>query len=123
MNRKTVNILVFSIGVLMLLLRPYLIYQLTGGDNVKKNPVKTSLLQRLIKKKDDYFGWHDKATVEERAPAHDFRLPVKCLSTIYAQYQSQLPAGYLAFLVTTTATALFYRKANITPSLLSCFRI
>ncbi|MEO3407499.1 hypothetical protein AAFN85_26505 [Mucilaginibacter sp. CAU 1740] len=123
MNRKTVNILVFSIGVMMLLLRPYLIYQLTSGDNLKKNPVKTSLLQRLIKKKDDYFGWHDKATVEERAPAHDFRLPVKRLSTIYAQYQSQLPAGYLAFLLTTTAIALFYRKANSTPSLLSCFRI
>lgn len=42
-------------AVVMLLLRPFFVYQLTENPNFARDPVAVnSLLQRLIKKKDDH---------------------------------------------------------------------
>lgn len=56
MNCKNrIGILILSLGVLMFLLRPYLVYQLTTADKYKTNPTSiSSLLQRQFKKKDDH---------------------------------------------------------------------
>jgi len=51
---KKIHLFVFALGVLMLLLRPYLVYQMTAGDNVKNPERAWSMLQRLIKKKDEH---------------------------------------------------------------------
>ncbi|MBB5619335.1 hypothetical protein HDE69_000371 [Pedobacter cryoconitis] len=55
MDRKNrIGIFIFTLGVFLFLLRPFLIYQATSIDNYKANPAHTSsLLLRQIKKKDD----------------------------------------------------------------------
>ncbi|MBB6498800.1 hypothetical protein [Pedobacter cryoconitis] len=55
MDRKNrIGIFIFTFGVLMLLLRPFLIYQVASAESSKASPAHTaSLLQRQIKKKDD----------------------------------------------------------------------
>lgn len=55
MDRKNrIGIFIFTLGVFLFLLRPFLIYQATSVDNYKTNPAHTSsLLLRQIKKKDD----------------------------------------------------------------------
>jgi hypothetical protein len=48
------HLTVFTFGVLMLLLRPYCIYQMTAQD-IRTEPARAwSLLQRLVKKKDEH---------------------------------------------------------------------
>lgn len=56
MNCKNrIGILVLSLGMLMFLLRPCLVYQLTKTEGYKTNPTSiSSLLQRQFKKKDDH---------------------------------------------------------------------
>jgi len=58
MDRKNrIGIFIFTLGVFLFLLRPFLIYQATSVDNYKANPAHTSsLLLRQIKKKDDNHG-------------------------------------------------------------------
>ena len=55
MDRKNrIGIFIFTLGVLMLLMRPFLVYQITTTESYKNNPAHAwSLLQRLVKKKDD----------------------------------------------------------------------
>jgi hypothetical protein len=61
-NKRTVNVIVFALTVIALLLRPYFAYQLIENQNLTKDPaVVNSLLQRLIKKKDD----HHSVSVED----------------------------------------------------------
>jgi hypothetical protein len=53
-NRRT-YLLIFTLAVTAVLLRPFLAYQLTESQKLTKDPVAlNSLLQRLIKKKDDH---------------------------------------------------------------------
>jgi hypothetical protein len=60
--RRLIDISIFSIAVIMLLLRPFMVYQIIQSPALSKNPAATwSLLQRLIKKKDD----HHTAEVQE----------------------------------------------------------
>jgi len=56
MNCKNrIGFLILSLGVLMFLLRPCLVYQLTKTEGYKTNPTFiSSLLQRQFKKKDDH---------------------------------------------------------------------
>nr|WP_067057407.1 hypothetical protein [Mucilaginibacter sp. L294] len=55
MTRRRFNIWFFSIGVLMLLARPYLAYQMSAANATAENPAKAwNLLQRLVKKKDEH---------------------------------------------------------------------
>jgi hypothetical protein len=123
MNRKTVNIWIFGIGVLMLLVRPYLVYQLSGYSPAGKNPVKTALLQRLIKKKDDHFEWHDKATLEVRGRGYSFRMPVKRLPGFDFRNLLPSPVSRLTTFATITAKMLLISPVSNRYSLLSCFRI
>ena len=123
MNRKAVNILVFGIGVLMLLLRPYLIYQVTGYGNRDKNPVKSTLLQRMVKKKDDHHDYHENAALEVRGCKFNFQLPAKQISFFY--FGSSLPStcyGLSAFAAMFTSILLI-RQRKHEHCLLSCFRI
>lgn len=54
-NKQAANVLLFTIAVIALLLRPYFVYQLTENLHITKDPIAVnSLLQRLIKKKDDH---------------------------------------------------------------------
>jgi len=123
MNRKAVNILVFGMGVLMLLLRPYLIYQLTGYGNRDKNPVKSILLQRMVKKKDDHFEYHENAAVEVRGSRFSFQSPTRQIS--FFPFVSSLPAaGYcLTSFAAIVADLLLIRQRTNRYCLLSCFRI
>ena len=58
-SKNRTGIFIFTLGVLMLLLRPYLVYQITTTDSYKKNPALSwNLLQRLVKKKDDNHEQH-----------------------------------------------------------------
>jgi len=52
--KNRIGIFIFTLGVFLFLLRPFLIYQATSADSYKADPVRaSSLLQRQIKKKDD----------------------------------------------------------------------
>ncbi|WP_183577831.1 hypothetical protein HDF18_10580 [Mucilaginibacter sp. X5P1] len=54
-NKRTTNIIVFTIAVIALLLRPFFFYQISLKQNIVKDPVAVnSLLQKLVKKKDDH---------------------------------------------------------------------
>lgn len=112
-----------SIGMLMLLIRPYLVYQLTGYQVKDKNPVKTRLLQRLIKKKEDHFECYDNAAAEFRSKKFCFRIPVILRPTF--QLQRLLPAVDFCFATLSgmAAMVLLIRPGNNRYSLLSCFRI
>ncbi|SEM81690.1 hypothetical protein SAMN05192574_101901 [Mucilaginibacter gossypiicola] len=77
MNRKTVNLLVFGLGLLMLLLRPYVVYRIIGYRNKDKDPVKTSLLQRMIKKKDEHYECPENSVIESGKPGFNFQAPVR----------------------------------------------
>lgn len=47
--------MLFALGVFMLLARPFMVYQMCAAGEFSKDPQKVySLLQRLIKKKDDH---------------------------------------------------------------------
>lgn len=113
----------FTIGVLMLLIRPYLVYQLTGGGNMDKDPVKSTLLQRLIKKKDEHIELHESATVETRAPKFSFSRPVKQLLSFH--FRNLLSPTHFCQGVFTVATStmLILKLVKHRHSLLSCFRI
>jgi hypothetical protein len=123
MNRKAVNIMVFSVGLLMLLLRPYVIYRITGHWNTDKNPVKSSLLQRLVKKKDEHYECRENDAVEVRSKKFCFRLPVKRLPSF--DFRNLLPAaGFCLAVFAEMAAAIWrIRPGNHRYSLLSCFRI
>lgn len=57
MNKRGLHIIVFTIVVLTILLRPYLVYRMTSGNALRTNPARAwNLLQRLVKKKDDHHG-------------------------------------------------------------------
>lgn len=54
-SKNRIGFWIFTLGVLMLLLRPYLVYRATAADSRQANPASAwSLLQRLVKKKDDH---------------------------------------------------------------------
>jgi hypothetical protein len=66
-NKRILDVIIFSIAVIMLLLRPFFVYQITENLNLSRNPVAAStLFQRLIKKKDD----HHFADVQEISAIH-----------------------------------------------------
>lgn len=57
-RRAHIGIIIFAIGVLTVLCRPYFVYVIASGHLAKANPVKTwRLLQRLVKKKDDHHDY------------------------------------------------------------------
>jgi len=123
MSRKAASIIFFSLALLMLLIRPYLVYQLTGHEMKDKNPVKTSLLQRLIKKKEDHYGCRESVAVETRSKKFSFRLPANPLPSF--QLKSLLPTSGFCLIALTgiAATILGLRYGNQRYSLLSCLRI
>src|ERR1700712_2289877 len=54
-SKNSYQILLFSFAVLMVLLRPYTAYRISMRSDIASDPVKiNSLLQRLVKKKDDH---------------------------------------------------------------------
>jgi hypothetical protein len=54
-DKKSIQILVFSFAVFMVLLRPYAAYQISKHAGFASDPVKVyDLLQRLIKKRDEH---------------------------------------------------------------------
>jgi hypothetical protein len=60
--KRLIDVSIFTVAVIMLLLRPFMVYQMTQSPALSKDPAATwSLLQRLIKKKDD----HHTAEVQE----------------------------------------------------------
>lgn len=77
MNRRVCSMLIFALGTMMLLLRPYIVYRLTQKNVTADNPAKAySLLQRLVKKKDEHHEVTEViATVNQRS-RFSFQLPV-----------------------------------------------
>jgi len=55
MSRRKYRIILFSFGVMMILVRPFMAYQLSTTSDFGKDPQRIyNLLQRLVKKKDDH---------------------------------------------------------------------
>jgi len=54
-RKNSIHVLLFAFAVTMVLLRPYAAYRISMNPNFAGDPVKVnSLLQRLIKKKDEH---------------------------------------------------------------------
>ena len=115
--------MVLSIGMLMLLIRPYMVYQLIGYQVKDKDPVKTRLLQRLIKKKEDHFECYENAAAETRSKKFSFRVPVTPRPSFQFQSLLPVPGFYLAAFAEMAAVVLLIKPGNHQHSLLSCFRI
>jgi len=92
-NKRVINIFIFSIAVIMLLLRPYMVYKITENPNLSGNPfAANSLLQRLIKKKDD----HHATSIQDYSAIHQTakrKYPVIPFTAIKNNFA--LPSKYL----------------------------
>lgn len=54
-TKNNTGLVVLILGLMMLLVRPYVIYNMTAANRFAGNPARAwSLLQRLVKKKDDH---------------------------------------------------------------------
>ncbi|UOE47497.1 hypothetical protein MTO98_24110 [Mucilaginibacter sp. SMC90] len=123
MNKKAVHIVVFSIGLLMLLVRPYLVYQLTGRPGTDKNSVKSVLLLRLIKKKEEHYDWNETTGLEASAKRYSLRfIPKPSLSFQFRNLFTLLRSATMALVAATLAIS-FTHPDNRRLSFLSCFRI
>jgi hypothetical protein len=68
-RRNSINVLLLAFAVVMVLLRPYAAYRISMYPNFAGDPVKVnSLLQRLIKKKDEHHAT-DYENLEAIVPA------------------------------------------------------
>lgn len=107
----------------MLLIRPYLVYQLTGYGNKGKNPVKTALLQRLIKKKDEHYEYCESASVEIQARKINFKAPVKPIPFLHPR--GLVSTSYLNSNISSNRAQLILlvRPGKYLLNFLSCFRI
>jgi hypothetical protein len=85
MNKRALNLLIFTIGVVMLLLRPYIIYQLTTQRALAGNPLKSySLLQRLVKKKEEHHDVQEIAAVQTNRAKFVFQIPERLIGFFYS---------------------------------------
>ena len=85
MNKRVYSILIFVLGTMMLLLRPYMIYQLTQKNALANNPVKAySLLQRLVKKKDEHHEFTEVMATVNRRSKFSFQLPIIWVKAFWA---------------------------------------
>ncbi len=107
----------------MLLIRPYLVYQLTGYENKGKNPVKTILLQRLIKKKDEHYEHSENSAVEIQIRKLNFKVPVK--PTPFLRLRGLVSASYVSsnIHVNKAQLTLLVKPGKYLLNFLSCFRI
>jgi hypothetical protein len=124
-NIKAWKILVFTMAVTMLLLRPYLVYQMTGQRVLHSDPAKAySLLQRLIKKKDDHHQEAgDNTLAETRHLRFSFQPPVKLHQRFYIG-KNVISTSQRLFLPGLLANTVFsVRPENHRYRILSCFQI
>ncbi|CAL1519017.1 hypothetical protein [Chitinophaga sp. MM2321] len=78
--KKALSILIFSLGLLMLALRPYSVLQLVKQQGMSDHPIKIStLLQRLVTKKDEHPYLVKGETAEEPAGKVKISLPMQIL--------------------------------------------
>lgn len=76
-SRNAIRVFIFSFTVLIVLLRPYAAYQISMRPDIANDPVKVnSLLQRLIKKKDDHHMVIDEAMAAVISPKTARLLPI-----------------------------------------------
>lgn len=120
MSKRVCNLLVFTIGVIMLLLRPYIIYQLTQ-KTAANDPAKTyRLLQRLVKKKEDHHEFTETAaTVTQRSRFSFQPVVLRIKAALYSL------ASVFTFLSLMLQAVSYCRIApqNHRYRLVSCFRI
>ncbi|WP_183558706.1 hypothetical protein [Mucilaginibacter sp. SP1R1] len=89
MEKRRCNIFIFTLGVIMLLLRPYVIYQVIHQSSVSKDPIKTNyLMQRLVKKKDELQSVTDETAVEVKRFKVSFNLPMLLLNVFIPAFLS-----------------------------------
>lgn len=91
-SKNRIGYWIFTFGVLMLLLRPYLVYQVAAADSRQANPARAwSLLQRLVKKKDDHheqFADHEAVFTDTRKRSV---MPVRRTFHLLRQFLANLP--------------------------------
>jgi hypothetical protein len=81
MNRQTFNNIIFGLSVIMILLRPFIAYQISIQSSFTKDPQKViSLLQRLIKKKDEHHEYAEVEISESRNRQVIFARPLNILN-------------------------------------------
>jgi hypothetical protein len=124
MDRKAWNIFIFTVGVLMLLLRPYMIYQLTKQSNLRNDPVNVyNLLQRLVKKKDEHHETAEVADLQSRQSKTTFRLPVSWVHILRSFIDPIVALLSLSGILATMSVLLRARPDNHRYRLISCFQI
>jgi hypothetical protein len=114
-------ILIFTIAVLTILVRPYLVYQMTMTCDYKAHPARAwSLMQRLIKKKEEH---HEQQAGLATAAVQQGALPkpkikVLLLAKFYSWLLFQSPVKHPVSKYNTVLLPNSYRYR-----LVSCFLI
>lgn len=122
MQQLNRHILVFAIGVLMLLARPYLIYQITGNAACRQNPSATcSLLQRLVKKKDDHHDEQMTIGTAELRSSSTFVHPQRRLLNMLSRLLQLLFPPFAATIITFISTISLIQRRRY--QLVSCLLI
>jgi hypothetical protein len=77
MNRVAHYIYIYTFVVLMIVLRPYLAYQISTRSEFARDPEQVSrLLQRLVKKKESHIDDNDEAMELIQASSIEIALPL-----------------------------------------------
>jgi hypothetical protein len=123
-NKSAWKILVFAAAVVMLLLRPYIVYQMTSQKALADNPAKAySLLQRLVKKKDEHHEVPGNTFAETRRFGFSFKPAVKLHQRFYPDLCITMPI-LRSFKQKPLANTVFrIRPENHRYRFLSCFQV
>lgn len=93
-RKKSAHILILSVAVLMVLLRPYAAYRLSGSADFVANPIKVNdMQQRLVKKKGGHYG------LVERETKTTIALPA--IRLLFNQKQGFFATGLLKLRINT----------------------
>lgn len=67
-GKNSTGLLIVALGVLMLLLRPFAVYQISLKNHLSPNPGRAhTMLQRMVKKKDEHHASDAGAVVMENS--------------------------------------------------------
>jgi len=88
-SSRTYHRLIFTFGVMVFLLRPFLGYLVIGGGGTASNPLRISqLIQRLVKKKEEHHEPEAEAIQELSQSQYARPLPVRLTRYLYSLFFS-----------------------------------
>jgi hypothetical protein len=106
-SSRTYYQLIFTFGVMVFLLRPFVGYLMIGAGGATADPLRTSLLmQRLIKKKEEHHEPEAEAIQEPGRSQYARPLPVRLTRYLHSLFFS-LYSSIRFFAVSIFTTCLF----------------